>query len=89
MDHAALHMLTKALETAMLLCLPIVASVAITGVAVGMAQTIVQVQDQNVAFLPKLVVVALLTAIAGAPALAMLVALFRGSATAAVHLMGH
>jgi flagellar biosynthesis protein FliQ len=89
MDHAALHMLVKALETAMLLCLPAVACVAVTGVVVGVAQTIVQIQDQNVSFLPKLVAVALLLAIAGAPALALLVELFRWIAVGAPRLLDH
>jgi flagellar biosynthesis protein FliQ len=89
MDHVAVHMLVKALETAMLLCVPMVASVAVTGIIVGVAQTVVQIQDQNVAFLPKLIVVALLSAIAGAPALALLIALFRGIAAGASHLLGH
>lgn len=82
-------MFAKALETAMLLCVPMVAAVAVTGVVVGMAQTIVQIQDQNVAFLPKIVVVAFLTAVAGAPALALLIELFHGIAAGAPRLLGH
>jgi flagellar biosynthesis protein FliQ len=89
MDHTAVHMLAKALETAMLLCLPMVAAVAVTGIVMGMVQTIVQIQDQNVAFLPKLVVVALLSAIGGAQALALLIELFHGIAAGALRLLGH
>jgi flagellar biosynthetic protein FliQ len=89
MDHAAMHMLAKALETAMLLCLPMVASVALTGIVTGMVQTIVQIQDQNVSFLPKLVVVAFMSAIAGAQGLALLIELFRGIAASAPRLLGH
>lgn len=84
-----MHLLTKALETALLLCIPLVAAIAATGVVVGMAQTVVQIQDQNVAFLPKLIVVALFSALAGAPALALLIELFREMAAGTMQLLGH
>jgi len=89
MEPAAVHMLSQALETALVLCLPIVAAVAATGVVVGVAQTIVQVQDQNVAFLPKLIVVALVLAIAGAAGLALLIRLFNAVVASALKLVGH
>jgi flagellar biosynthesis protein FliQ len=49
----------------------------------------VQIQDQNVGFLPKLIVVALLSAAAGAQGLALLIELFRGIAASAPRLLGH
>ncbi len=72
MQSAALSLYLKALETALLLALPVVVLVALIGVIVGLVQTVVQVQDQNVSFAPKLVGVALIIAAAGAPALEML-----------------
>ncbi len=77
-----------AMHVALLLALPIVAAVAVTGIVVGVIQTIFQVQDQNVSFLPKLVVVAALVAIAGVPALALLEALFATAAKESLHLLG-
>ncbi len=62
----------EALATALALALPVVVSVAVVGVVIGVLQTIVQVQDQNVSFAPKLAVVALLTMVAGPAALASL-----------------
>ncbi len=73
---AAQELFAAAMRTAALLALPAVATVAAIGVAVGLLQTIVQVQDQNVSFLPKLVAVALMAAVLGGVALAALVALF-------------
>jgi flagellar biosynthetic protein FliQ len=64
------------MKTGALIALPAVVVVAAIGVAVGIAQTIVQVQDQNVSFLPKLVAVGLMAAAFGGLALAALVALF-------------
>ena len=81
--------MSRALETALVLCIPMVAAVAGTGVVVGAAQTIVQVQDQNVAFLPKLLVVALMLTVAGATGLAVLVELFDAVVTIAPRLLGH
>jgi flagellar biosynthetic protein FliQ len=79
MTHAAAlaqSLFAAAMKTGALIAFPAVATVAAIGVAVGIAQTIVQVQDQNVSFLPKLVAVALMVAAFGGLALAALVALF-------------
>ena len=88
MEHTVIHLTARALETALLLAVPVVAAVAAIGIATGVLQTVVQVQDQNVSFLPKLLVVAFLAAVAGAPALALLVALFKVAAIGAVRLLG-
>jgi len=72
---AALALFVKALVTALLLTLPLVGAVALIGVLMGVAQTIFQVQDQNVAFFPKLLGVAALAIVAGVPAAALLRAL--------------
>ncbi len=71
MESAAFALFAAALEAAVVIALPLVLVVAATGVIVGVVQTIVQVQDQNVAFAPKLAIVALLVAIAGPDALAL------------------
>ena len=76
MESAALALFDAALQDAVVLTLPIVIAVAAIGVFIGMLQTIVQVQDQNVAFAPKLVVVACAAALGGAQALALLRSLF-------------
>ena len=74
---AAQALLAAAMKTAALIALPAVAVVAAIGVAVGIAQTIVQVQDQNVSFLPKLVAVGMMAVAFGGLALAALAALFQ------------
>jgi len=76
MENAALALFSAALDDAVILTLPVVLIVAAAGVVIGIVQTIVQVQDQNVAFAPKLAVVALLTAGAGPYALDVLRSLF-------------
>jgi flagellar biosynthetic protein FliQ len=88
MEHTAAHLLTRALQTIVLIAVPVVAAVAFIGVITGAVQTIVQVQDQNVSFLPKLLVVALLIALAGLPALTLLVQLLRAVAIAVPRLLG-
>ena len=76
MESAALELFTTALRDAIVLTLPIVIIVAAIGVLMGILQTIVQLNDQNIAFAPKLVAVAVAAAIGGGPAIAMLAALF-------------
>ena len=75
MEGIAASLMTQALQTAALISLPAVIAVALVGVVVGILQTVVQVQDQNVAFAPKLVTVALLASFAGSAAFGMLRAL--------------
>jgi type III secretory pathway component EscS len=70
------------------LTVPIVGAVAIVGVVTGAIQTVVQVQDQNISFLPKLLVVALLVSVAGVAALAMLIRLFEIGAASVPRLLG-
>jgi flagellar biosynthesis protein FliQ len=72
METVALTLYAAALKDAALLALPIVGAVAAVGVVVGILQTIVQVQDQNVAFAPKLAAVALIIAAGGPAALDVL-----------------
>ena len=68
----AVRLYGLAIWTALYLALPVVAAVAITGVMVSLFQTVIGVQDQNVSFGPKIVVVAIVLAFGGAPAVALL-----------------
>ena len=65
MEGPALTLMADALRSTALIALPAVVVVAVVGVVIGIAQTVVQVQDQNVAFAPKLAAVALLAWVVG------------------------
>jgi len=69
MESVAISLMTQSLNAAALIALPVVIAVALVGVVIGVLQTLVQVQDQNVAFAPKLVTVALIVSFAGPAAL--------------------
>jgi len=88
MQDTAVALLTEALEVAALIALPLVCIVAALGVVIGLVQTIVQVQDQNVAFAPKLGAVAAMVAAFGPPALGMLVRLLE-TATEVMPRLAH
>jgi flagellar biosynthetic protein FliQ len=75
MEGLALSIFHEALRTAVMLMLPVVGAVALVGIVIGIIQTIVQVQDQNVSFAPKIAVVAVLALVAGPVGLAALQAL--------------
>jgi flagellar biosynthetic protein FliQ len=76
MENVALGLFHEALRTAVIILMPILGAVALVGVLIGIIQTIVQVQDQNVSFAPKIAVVAVLAVVAGPLALASLQRLF-------------
>ena len=76
MESIAISLMTESLNTAALIALPVVIAVALVGVVIGILQTVVQVQDQNVAFAPKLMAVALIISFAGPAALAIIRTLF-------------
>jgi len=81
-------MFAATLQTIVLIAVPVVAAVAVAGVITGVIQTIVQVQDQNVAYLPKLLVVVALIALAGSAALRLLEQLLHSAAEALPRLLG-
>ena len=83
MESIALTLFAAALKDAALLALPVVGVVAIIGVVLGIVQTVVQVQDQNVVFAPKLAAVACMIAAMGPAGLDALRALF----TLTIHLL--
>jgi len=75
MERAAADLFHAALADVVVLTLPLVSAIAGIGVLVGIIQTIAQVQDQNVAFAPKLAGAAAIVAGAGPVALGLLVSL--------------
>jgi len=76
MPAIAQSLFVAAMQTAALLVMPAVALVACVGIAVGIVQTVVQIQDQNISFFPKLAVIAAAATVLGPAALAVLVELF-------------
>ena len=81
-ERIATDLFAAALEDAVILTVPVVLVVAAIGVLIGTAQTLIQVQDQNVAFAPKLVAVAAIAAYGGHSALAVLQTLFQQAVAA-------
>jgi flagellar biosynthesis protein FliQ len=75
MPAVILELFQSAVDTTVLIVLPIVAGVAGVGIVVGMLQTIVQVQDQNVSFAPKFIAVAIAATLFGPAAFSLLVSL--------------
>ena len=77
MPDIAQSLFATAMQIAALIVMPAVALVACIGIAVGIVQTVVQIQDQNVSFFPKLVAIAGAAVMLGPAALAALVDLFQ------------
>lgn len=76
MPAIAQSLFVAAMQTAALIAMPAVALVGCIGIGVGIVQTVVQVQDQNVSFFPKLIALAWAAAVFGPAAFAALVGLF-------------
>jgi len=76
MPAVAQSLLLAAMQTAALIAMPVVALVGCVGIAVGIVQTVVQVQDQNVSFFPKLLAIAWAAGVLGPAAFALLADLF-------------
>jgi flagellar biosynthetic protein FliQ len=76
MPAVAQSLFVIAMQTAALIAMPAVALVAAIGIAIGIVQTVVQIQDQNVSFFPKLAAIAAAATVLGPTALAVLVDLF-------------
>ena len=75
-----MYLFAQALMTAMKLSLPFVVLVGAIGVIIAVLQAVVQVQDQNVAFGPKICAVAALLSAGGMTGLLMLQALLQQAA---------
>ena len=74
---AAADLLQQAFVATLMLAFPLLVLVGAAGVIVGVLQTLFQVQDQNVAFLPKVMLLAGLLWVGGPAALAVLVILLQ------------
>ena len=70
--NAALALFDQAFRVTLLLALPIIGVVGAVGVVMGLLQTIVQIQDQNVAFGPKVAALAVLLSVGGMAGLRLL-----------------
>jgi flagellar biosynthetic protein FliQ len=53
--NAAIDLTRDAILTSLLLCAPVLVVGLIAGLLIGLAQALTQIQDQTVAFVPKLV----------------------------------
>jgi len=88
MADIALQLYVLALSTTLTLAMPVIVGVAFTGVAASLIQTIFGIQDQNVAFAPKIAVVALLLVGFGTRALAAILHIFTAALASVPHLVG-
>jgi flagellar biosynthesis protein FliQ len=77
-----------AMQTALTLSIPVVAAIACIGVIVSFAQTVVGIQDQNISFGPKIAAGALILAIGGPAAMAVLAQLLRSAIESLPRLTG-
>lgn len=75
--NAAITLFDQAFRVTLMLTIPVIAVVGCAGICMGLLQTLVQVQDQNVSFGPKIAALALLTSLAGMTALTLLQSLFQ------------
>jgi flagellar biosynthetic protein FliQ len=78
----------RALLTTALLALPLVGLTAAAGVAVGLLQTILGIQDQNLSFGPKIAALAGALALGGMTALGLIEALLVAAAAALPRVAG-
>ncbi|MDQ6767706.1 MAG: flagellar biosynthetic protein FliQ [Candidatus Eremiobacteraeota bacterium] len=88
MTDLAMELYALTMQTALMLAMPVVAAVACVGIVVSLLQTVVGIQDQNISFGPKIAVVALLLALGGLPALALLAHLLVRAIAALPRLIG-
>jgi flagellar biosynthetic protein FliQ len=54
-ENTAIDLTRDAIMTSLLLCAPVLLVGLVAGLLIGLAQALTQVQDQTVAFVPKLV----------------------------------
>ncbi len=59
----SVDMVRQALLTSLLLCAPVLIAGAVTGLLTGLLQTITQVHDQTLSFVPKMAVVLIVLAL--------------------------
>ncbi len=56
-DPMTIELAQQALMTALVLCAPILIAGAIVGIVVGLLQSVMQLHDQTLAFVPKLITI--------------------------------
>ena len=88
MTQAATQLYAIALQTALLLALPVVGLVAVVGIVIAIAQTVTGIQDQNLSFGPKIAAVAMMLAIGGLPGMVLLTRLLQTAIAALPRLAG-
>jgi len=88
MGNAAFQLYGLALQTALILALPVVGLVALIGILIALIQTVLGIQDQNISFGPKIAAVAVLAAIGGLPGMALLASLVRAAILSLPRLTG-
>jgi flagellar biosynthesis protein FliQ len=76
-------LLRDALVTTAVIALPVLGLCALVGTGVAVIQAATQVQEQTLTLLPKILVVGVMSALFGVPAMHLLAALF-GHAIAAI-----
>ena len=64
-DSAVLTIITEALELSVRLLAPVLVATLVVGVVVSLLQTLTQIQEQTLTFVPKLVTVAVLLVVMG------------------------
>ncbi len=65
MDAELMRLIADTLTTAARVSAPILISALVVGVVIGLLQTVLQVQEATLTFVPKLVVIALILAVGG------------------------
>lgn len=88
MSEPVLGLYLAALHVTAIIVLPAIACIAAVGIIVGLAQTLVGIQDQNLSFGPKIAAVVLLAFVFGVPVMELLSSLLR-SAAAALPSLAH
>jgi flagellar biosynthesis protein FliQ len=55
-SQSAIELVRQALWTALIIASPVLISALVVGLAIGLLQSLMQIQEQSVSFVPKLVV---------------------------------
>ena len=56
-DHYVIELPSQALMTTLVLCLPVLVIGAVVGIVVGLIQSVMQLHDQTLTFVPKLIAI--------------------------------
>jgi flagellar biosynthesis protein FliQ len=88
MADAVFQLYVLAMSTTLELAMPVIVTVAFTGIAVSLIQTTFGIQDQNVTFAPKIAVVAFLLVGFGTRALSAILHIFTAALASVPRLVG-